>query len=143
MSNVELVRRFWTLWDDARLAELVARYDEFFTEDLEWRSPVTAVSGAWLTGREEFDGHVVELLRSFDEIGTKPEEITETAPDVVVSRVHIHGRGVASGAVIDAPLLAIVRMRAGRIRWSWASFDLHEGARMVDQVVSGKAPVAE
>ena len=54
MSDVELVRGFWSLWNDDGLTELVARYSEFFTEDLQWRSPVTAVSGAWLTGREEF-----------------------------------------------------------------------------------------
>ena len=141
MSNVELVRRFWGLWNDERIGELVTGYDEFFTEDLRWQSPVTAVSGAWLTGRDDFDGHVAELLRSFDEVGATPEEIAEVAPDTVISRVHIHGRGVTSGVVVDAPLIAIVRMRAGRISWSWASFDLDEGERMADRVISGKAPV--
>ena len=45
MSNVELARRFWGLWSDEGLPELIERYDEFFTDDLEWRSPIAEVSG--------------------------------------------------------------------------------------------------
>ena len=42
-----------------------------------------------------------------------------------------------SGAVIDAPLISVARMREGRIAWAWGSFDLDEGERMVQAVARG------
>jgi hypothetical protein len=51
VTSIELTKEFWRLWDDRSLGELVSRYDDFFTEDLEWRSPIAEVSGAQYVGR--------------------------------------------------------------------------------------------
>ena len=134
MNNVELARRFWALWRDDGLAELVSRYDEFFTEDLEWRSPVSELAGKRLVGREDFEQHVANLLEAFEEIRAEPDEIAELAPDAIRFRVWIRGRGSRSGVVIEAPLIGVARLKEGRIAWAWSSFDLDEGERMVRAV---------
>ena len=138
MSNVELARRFWGLWSDEGLPELIERYDEFFTDDLEWRSPIAEVSGARLLGREAFERHVADLIEAFGEIRAEPAEIAELTPDAVRCKVWVHGRGLRSGAVIDSPLISVARMREGRIAWAWGSFDLVEGERMVEAVARGE-----
>ena len=138
MSNVEVARRFWGLWSDEGLPQLIERYDEFFTDDLEWRSPITEVSGARLLGREAFERHVADLIEAFGELRAEPAEIAELTPDAVRCKVWVHGKGLLSGAVIDAPMLSVARMREGRIAWAWGSFDLVEGERMVEAVARGE-----
>jgi ketosteroid isomerase-like protein len=138
VNGIELTREFWSLWRRDRLPELVARYDEFFADDLEWHSPIVRISGTVLYGRAEFERHVEDLRDSFDEIDATLSEATEIAPDVVLSRVRIHGRGSRSGAVIDALLIGLVRIRDGRIVWAWGSFDLDAGERMASALASGE-----
>ena len=50
----------------------------------------------------------------------------------------IHGEGPTSGVAVDAPLVALGRLRDGRMCWTWASFDLAEGERMASEVAMGK-----
>jgi len=138
MSDVELVREFWGLWRTGGLAELGARFDEFFTDDLVWRSPVAEMKGGSFVGREGFERHVADLEEIFDEIGAVVEQITEIAPDVILSRVRIHGRGSTSGAAIDSPLVSLGRMRDGRMCWVWSSFDVEAGERAANAVVRGE-----
>ncbi|HEX2359033.1 MAG TPA: nuclear transport factor 2 family protein [Solirubrobacterales bacterium] len=138
MTNVELTREFWRLWNDRDLRELVSRYDDFFTEDLEWHSPVTEVAGGRVIGRRQFEEHVTDLLAAFDEISADLEEAVELAPDVVRSSVWIHGKGANSGAAIDSPLLAISRLRGGRVAWAWGSFDIEAAQRVADAITKGE-----
>jgi ketosteroid isomerase-like protein len=138
MTGVELTREFWGLWNDRDLHELSRRYDEFFTEDLEWHSPITEVTGARVVGRDGFEQHLADLLDAFDEIRADAKEIVEIAPGVVRSTVWIHGTGAQSGAAIDAPLIAVARLRAGRIAWAWGSFDIEAGERVADAVARGE-----
>jgi ketosteroid isomerase-like protein len=138
MSNVELTREFWGLWNDRDLAELVSRYDDFFIEDLEWHSPITEVTGGSVIGRQQFAQHITDLLEAFDEIGADLKEAVEIAPDVVRSTVWIHGKGAHSGAAIDAPLIAVSRLRDGRVAWAWGSFDTESAERVANAVASGE-----
>jgi hypothetical protein len=130
VSGVELVREFWSLWRDDRFAELVARYDSFFTEELEWHSPVAEMAGRHVEGRAGFEGHVAELTQSFVGIQADPQRVAEIAPDLVRSDVIIHGEGPSSGVAADSPLVSFVRLRDGLIAWSWASFDLAAAERL-------------
>jgi ketosteroid isomerase-like protein len=138
MTNVERVREFWRLWSIEGFPELVARYDEFFTEDLVWHSPITHVTGTPRVGRQAFEEHIADLRDVWDEIQAEPEEIAEIAPGVVRSRVWIRGTGVRSGAVIDSPLIALSRDRGDRAAWVWASFDLDAAERVVRAVAAGE-----
>jgi ketosteroid isomerase-like protein len=137
MTHETLTREFWRLWNDQGLGELITRYDEFFTEDLEWHSPITAVAGAHVIGREHFERHVADLLEAFDEIRADLQEVVEVAPDVVRSAVRIHGRGAHSGATIDAPLIAVARLRDGRVAWAWGSFDTDTAERVANALAKG------
>jgi ketosteroid isomerase-like protein len=132
--NVELVREFWRLWRNEGFDELLARYEDFFTEDLEWQSPVAEMEGRRYVGRAGLKSHLADLRESFTGIGARPIEIVEIAPRLVRSDVLIHGEGPTSGVTVDAPLIALCRMRDRRIGWTWASFDLDEGERMVQEV---------
>jgi ketosteroid isomerase-like protein len=138
MTNVGLTREFWRLWNEEHLGELISRYDEFFTEDLEWHSPITEVTGARVIGREQFERHVADLLQAFDEIRADLQEVAEVAPDVVRSTVWIHGKGTHSGAAIDAPLIAVSRLRNGRVAWAWGSFDTDTARRVANAVAKGE-----
>ena len=138
MSNVELVREFWGLWRNDGFDELIARYDDFFTEDLEWHSPVARMAGRSCVGRAELAQHVADLRESFTEIKADPRKIAEIAPDVVRSDVLIHGEGPTSGVVVDAPLVALARMREARMYWTWASFDLVAAEEMAGAITRGE-----
>ena len=142
MSNVELLREFWRLWRNDGFDELLARYDDFFTEDLEWHSPVARMTGRSYVGRAGLAAHLADLRESFTDIKADPTKIAEIAPDVVRSDVLIHGEGPTSGVTVDAPLLALGRLRDGRMCWVWASFDLGEGERMASEVAMGQEQVS-
>ena len=140
--NVELVREFWRLWRNDGFDELLARYEDFFTEDLEWHSPVAEMAGRHYVGRAGLERHLADLRESFTGIAARPNEIVEIAPGLVRSDVLIHGEGPASGVTVDAPLIALSRMRDRRMAWVWASFDLDEGERMADEAATRKAPAS-
>ena len=114
-------REFWSLWRNDGFDELLARYEDFFTDDLEWHSPVAEMAGRTLRrARRASSAHIADLRESFTEIKADPTEIAEIAPDVVRSDVLIHGEGPTSGVAVDAPLLALGRLRDGRMCWTWA-----------------------
>jgi ketosteroid isomerase-like protein len=143
MSNVELIREFWRLWRNDGFDELLARYDDFFTEDLEWHSPVARMTGRSYIGRAGLAGHLADLRESFTDISADPTRIAEIAPDVVRSDVLIHGEGPTSGVTVDAPLIALVSLREGRVCWTWASFDLAAAERMAASVADGEQVTAD
>jgi ketosteroid isomerase-like protein len=137
-SNTDLAREFWSLWRHDGLAELLSRYDEFFTDDLVWRSPIAEMRGEAYIGRPGLERHLADLAETFDEIRATPVEIVEIAPQVVRSRMRILGKGSASGVTVDAPFLGLARLRDARICWAWGSFDLEEGERMAAAIARGE-----
>jgi ketosteroid isomerase-like protein len=138
VSNVDVVRRFWALWHDACFDELLAQYDDIFTEDLEWHSPVAEMSGRSYTGREGLARHLADLQETFTDINVDPTAIAEIAPNVVRSDVLIHAEGPTSGVTVDSPLVALARLRGGRVHWTWASFDLPAAEEMAAAVTRGE-----
>jgi ketosteroid isomerase-like protein len=137
-SNTDLAREFWSLWRHDGLAELLSRYDEFFTEDLVWRSPIAEMRGVTYVGRAGLELHLADLTEAFDEIRATPVEIVEIAPQVVRSRMRILGKGSASGVTVDSPFLGIARLRDARICWAWGSFDVDEGERLAAAIARGE-----
>jgi SnoaL-like domain len=137
-DNIALVWEYWSLWNDDGLTELVARFDEFFTDDLEWHSPIAAMSGRRHVGRAGFERHVADLIEGFVGIRADPQAVAEIATDVVRSDVLIHGEGPSSGVTVDAPLIALARLRDIRVYWAWASFDLEAGERLAAALARGE-----
>ena len=87
------LREFWRLWRNDGFDELLARYDDFFTEDLEWHSPVARMTGRSYVGRAGLAAHLADLRESFTDIKADPTKIAEIAPDVVRSDVADPRRG--------------------------------------------------
>jgi hypothetical protein len=137
-AGVELMREFWSLWSNEGFAELLARYDDFFTEDLEWHSPIAAMAGRSHRGRAGLERHLAELSDGFRGIRADPQVISEIAPEVLRSEVLIHGEGPSTGLGVDSPLVAFARLRDDRMCWTWASFDLAAAERVGDALVRGE-----
>ncbi|MGH2980524.1 MAG: nuclear transport factor 2 family protein [Solirubrobacterales bacterium] len=134
----ELSREFWRVWSDEGPAGLLARYDDFFTEDLEWRPPVAELSGTRYRGWEGFEQYISDIEEVLGNTSGELEEVTEISPDVIRSKVRFHGQGTASGAVIDATVVAVSRLRDGRICWGWGTYDTAEAERVAEAIVRGE-----
>lgn len=139
MTNSELTRESWRVMQEEGVTGLRSRYDEFFTDDLEWRPPITEMSGEAYVGRAGYQRYVDDVHEILGEIYGRLEEITEIAPDAVRVRVHVQGRGTRSGASIDAPMIMIARFRDGRMCWGWGSYDLAAAERIAEAIARGEA----
>jgi ketosteroid isomerase-like protein len=141
MTGVDLLREFWRTWDEKGGAGLVERYDEFFTEDAEWRPPMRELTAPRYAGREGVSQYVRDVGNVLTDLRTEIEEIEEIAPDVIRAKVHMRGHGRISGVTLDAPMIAIARLRDGRIDLAWASYDPEAAERAADAIVhGGKVP---
>ncbi|HEX2467305.1 MAG TPA: nuclear transport factor 2 family protein [Solirubrobacterales bacterium] len=137
-DNVELLREFWRVWRDEGGAGLVERYDEFFIEDAEWSPPMREMTGSRYVGRHGIEQYVHDLGHVLTDLRGEVEEVTEVAPDVVRSRVRIHGQGRVSGMTLDAPMIGIARLRDGRMSLAWASYDPEAAKRAETAIVNGE-----
>ena len=138
MSNVERVRESLRVWNEEGLGGLVSRYDDFFTEDFEWRPAITEVTGAGYVGRAGFERYVADVQEILGDVRAQLQEVSEIAPDVVRTRTSVRAEGASSGAVIDAPAIAITRMRDGRQCWTWATYDPAAAERVAAALVRGE-----
>jgi ketosteroid isomerase-like protein len=140
MSNVELLREFWRVWHEEGGPGLVERYDDFFTEDAEWCPPVREMTSSRYVGRHGLEQYVHDLGQVLTDLHGELEELTEVAPDVVRSRVRVHGHGRVSGVTLDAPMIAIARFEHGRMSTAWASYD-PEAARRAETAIVNREPL--
>jgi ketosteroid isomerase-like protein len=138
MTNVELLKEFWQTWEAKGGAGLVERYEEFFTDDAEWRPPMRELTGSHYVGREGLAQYVRDIARVLDGIEGELEEVAEIAPDVVRSTVRVHAKAKVSGMTIDAPMIGITRIRDGRVDLAWASYDPGAAERAAEAIVHGE-----
>jgi ketosteroid isomerase-like protein len=138
MSNLDLTREFWRVWNEEGLSGLVSRYDDLFTDDYEWRPPVSQVTGVCYVGREGFERYVADVEEALRRVRGELEEVVEIAPDAVRSRARMHGEGAGSGVVIDTTVIGIARFRDGRMCWGWGSYDLAAADRLADAIARGE-----
>jgi ketosteroid isomerase-like protein len=138
MTNVELLREFWKTWEAKGGAGLVERYDDFFTEDAEWRPPMRELTGSHYIGREGLAQYVRDIGSVLADLEGELEEIAEISPGVVRSRVRVHAKAKTSGMHIDAPMIGITRIRDGRVDLAWASYDPDAAERAAEAIVHGE-----
>ena len=138
MTGADLLREFWRTWDERGGAGVVERYDEFFTEDAEWRPPMRELTAPRYTGHEGVSQYVRDLANVLTDLRTELEQIDEIAPDVFRARVHMRGHGRVSGVTLDAPMIAIARLREGRIDLAWASYDPEAAERAAEAIIHGE-----
>jgi ketosteroid isomerase-like protein len=141
VTHVELMQEFWRTWSEEGAEALVARYDEFFTEDAEWSPPVRELTGIRYSGRHGIERYAHDIGQVLGDLHGELEEIVEIAPDVVRARVRMRADGKVSGVELDAPMIAIARFREGRMSLAWASYDPEAAARAQEAIVRGE-PVA-
>ena len=137
-ENVALMREFWLIWKVHGGTGLVERYEEFFTEDAEWRPPMRELTGSHYVGREGLAQYVRDIGGVLADLEGELDEIAEIAPGVVRSTVQIHARGKVSGVTIDATMIGITKIEDGRISLAWASYDPEAAEQAAKAVVRGE-----
>jgi ketosteroid isomerase-like protein len=136
VTHVELVTEFWRTWSEEGPEALVARYDDFFTEDAEWFPPVRELTGMRYAGRHGIEQYAHDIGQVLGDLNGELEEIVEVTPDVVRARVRMRADGKVSGVELDAPMIAIARFRDGRMELAWASYDAEAADRAQDAIVN-------
>ena len=110
-SNIEVVRRTLEAFDEQDVEASVA----WTTEDVVVRSAVIGVAeGNVYRGHDGIRQWARERAETFDELRFVLEEAREVG-DSVVALGHIHGRGEASGIVLDTPSGWVFSVRDGKI----------------------------
>ena len=137
MTHLDLVREVDRAFREEGLRGVVARYDEFFTDDFEWTPPMREMTGARYVGRQGIEQYAHDLGQVLEGLHGALEEITEVAPDVLRASVQMHAHGKVSGVTIDAPMIAIARFRDERICLAWASYDPEAAGRAAEAIVKG------
>ena len=135
MTNVERMREFWRTWIDEGAQALFASYEEFFTEDAEWRPPIRELTGTRYVGRAGFEQYSYDVNQVLDGLRGEVEELVEISPDVVRVRARMHADGKVSGMTLDATMIMIARFRDGRLSLAWATYDAEAAARAQEQIV--------
>jgi ketosteroid isomerase-like protein len=138
VTHVELMREFWRTWSEEGAEALVARFDEFFTEDAEWFPPVRELTGMRYSGRHGIEEYAHDIGHVLGDLTGELEEIAEITPDVVRARVRMRADGKVSGVELDAPMIAIARFEGDRMRLAWASYDAEVAARAEEAIVRGE-----
>jgi ketosteroid isomerase-like protein len=138
VTHVELMREFWRTWSEEGAEALVARYDEFFTEDAEWFPPVRELTGMRYTGRHGIEQYAHDIGQVLGDLHGELEEAAEVTPEVVRARVRMRADGKVSGVELDAPMIAIARFREGRMSLAWASYDAEAAAKAEAAIVRGE-----
>jgi ketosteroid isomerase-like protein len=141
VTHVELVTEFWRTWSEEGPEALVARYDDFFTEDAEWFPPVRELTGMRYAGRHGIEQYAHDIGQVLGDLNGELEEIVEVTPDVVRARVRMRADGKVSGVELDAPMIAIARFRDERMELAWASYDA-EAADRAQEAIVHREPVS-
>jgi ketosteroid isomerase-like protein len=134
----EFLLEFWRTWEGKGGDALVDRYDDFFTEDAEWRPPMRELTAPRYTGRDGIAQYVRDVGTVLKDLKSEVEEIEELTPDVFRVRVHMSGHGRVSGVDLDAEMIAIARIREGKIDLAWASYDPEAAERAEHAIVHGE-----
>ena len=138
-ANIDFMRDYWRVWETEGVAGTLARYDEFYTEDLHWYPPVATVSRTHYEGRDGYVRYLADVQELMGDIRASLVEAVEIAPDVV--RVTVDMRAVsgrASGASVEARMVGVARFRDGRICWAGGSYDASEAERIAEAVLRGE-----
>ncbi len=138
MTGPEMLLEFWRTWEGKGGGELVARYDDFFTEDAEWRPPMRELTAPLYVGREGIAQYVRDVGTVLQDLKSEVEELEQIAPSIYGVRVNMSGLGRVCGVDLDAEMIAIARIVEGKIALAWASYDPEAAARAEHAIVHGE-----
>jgi ketosteroid isomerase-like protein len=138
MSNVDLMAEFWRTWIEEGDEALLARYDEFFTEDAEWWPPIRELTGTRYVGKAGFEQYSYDVNQVLGDLRGEVEELVEVSPEVVRVRARMRADGKVSGVALDATLIMVARFRGRKLSLAWASYDPEAAARAEHAIVHGE-----
>jgi ketosteroid isomerase-like protein len=142
VTHTELMREFWRTWAEHGGPAVLARYDEFFTDDAEWSPPVRELTGSRYIGRIGLEQYAYDVNQVLGDLTGELEDLVELTPEVARATVRMRGDGKVSGVPLNATMIVIARFRGGRMCLAWASYDADAAARAQEQIVRGEPVVA-
>ena len=131
----DFIREFWRVWGEEGVEALLVRYEDFFAEDAVWSPPVAQIAGDDYVGRAGFAEYVNDFHDTFKsfggEVGGGTDEVVST--DLWRLEVRVSAE-LRDGGRLDANLIAIVRMRDGRMVYGWGSYDPAAAERKIAEL---------
>ena len=96
--------------------ELLARYEEFFDKDFEFRPAlVSGLDGRTYLGREGFEQYWRDFTDAFEEIDFGQPQAELVGPGRVLVVAHLHVRGAGGGVPIEQEAGFVWDVRGGLI----------------------------
>ena len=142
-SVEEMTAEFWRVWQENGVEALLDRYQDFFIEDAVWSPPVSQVAGHDYVGRAGFAEYVRDFHDAFKSFGGSIQDVEHVGPDehlasnLVRTTVRVSAELTAGGR-IDASLIAISRLRDGRIAYAWGGYDPEAAAQKLAELQAGQ-----
>lgn len=121
-DNVDVVRQFYEAYN----ARDESRWAPLLTSDFEFRSIFVNVEGRSYRGIDGVRQYFRDLADTWEQFQLEVEDIRDAGDDRVLGLMQIHGRGAASGVVIDPKIAAVFDMRDGRISRVYTYMDPDE-----------------
>ena len=126
-SDIDVARGVYTAMMHGGPSELMARYDELFTEDFEWHP---ALLGAFrkgtYRGREEFAEYWAELNEGFEDPVLGEAEFEALGAGRVLAVGELSVKGTGSGLPLDQAVAYVFEVRDGRVGYGRTFFSRRE-----------------
>ena len=110
-ENVEIVRRAWQAFVEGGVEATL----DFWTEDAVFEEFPEMPESAVYVGREHLSEAVEHFTEMWRDLAFEPVEFIDAGQNLVIVVVAYRGRGVASGAPLDAVATWLYEMRDGRV----------------------------
>ena len=110
-ENVEIVRRAW----QAYVSGGVEATFDFWTEDCVFEEFPEMPESAVYVGRDRLSEAAEHFTEMWSDLEFEPVEFIDAGENLVIAVVAYRGRGVASGAPLDALASWLYEMRDGRV----------------------------
>ena len=110
-ENVEIVRRAWPAYVSGGVE---ATFD-FWTEDCVFEEFPEMPESAVYVGRDRLSEAAEHFTEMWSDLEFEPVEFIDAGENLVIAVVAYRGRGVASGAPLDALASWLYEMRDGRV----------------------------
>lgn len=121
-TNRDLVLAAWSCWGEGGSDALLARYDQFFSEDFEWHpAMIAAIEGErTYVGREAFAEYWREFTSVFGGVTLGRADVDDISARRVLITAPIEVEGAASGLEIGAEIAYVFDFDDGRITRGWS-----------------------
>jgi ketosteroid isomerase-like protein len=115
-ENVDLVRRLFTLWNQASVlgGEASDLAGEFFDADVEWHDQRELPGATVHHGIKEVEQHLATVREALDYGRADLLELLDADPRVLAA-FRIHARGRSSGAPVERDAFHVYSFRGARI----------------------------